>query len=122
MRLDSTPIADTRGCCVREVFLARANVVRLDAPHVRVCFPLGLVDGRMEQAVGTQAVHIDHATQMLQNFRPCGVRVIPVRFRVGGEGVKVSENVRITVLEGNISRESRLYDVKILAAYEPIWI
>lgn len=70
---------------VRELLLARTHITRLDAPHIRVRIPLGLVDRRMELAVGTQGVLVDHAAHILQYFGLCAVRVAPVRVRVGGE-------------------------------------
>jgi hypothetical protein len=39
-----------------------------------------MVDGRAELAVGTQAVLVDHAVHVLQDFWLRGVRVTPVRF------------------------------------------
>lgn len=84
---------------VRELRLARAHVARLDAPQIRIRVPLGLVDGRVEAAVGTQAVLVDDAVHVFQNFGLRGKRVVPVRFWVCREGVEVDGDVRATSLD-----------------------
>lgn len=87
------------GCRLGELLLARAHVAGLDVPHVRTSVPFGLVDRRVEPAVGTQSILVDHATHIRQNFGLHAVRVTPVRFRVCGEGVEVNGNVRGATLE-----------------------
>jgi hypothetical protein len=94
-------------CRVRELLLARTHVAGLDAPHVRICVPLGLFDRSMEPAVGTQSIFVDHATHIFQNFWLRTVGVTPVRFWVGGEGIEVNGNIRGTTLERRIRHEAR---------------
>lgn len=87
------------GCRLGELLLTRAHVVGLDAPHVRTSVPFGLVNRRVEPAVGTESILVDHATHVRQNFGLHAVRVTPVRFRVCGEGVEVNGNIRGATLE-----------------------
>jgi hypothetical protein len=86
---------------VRELLLlARsAHVARLDTPHIRVCIPLGPVDGRVKAAVGAEAVFVEDAVHIVQNFGLRAVPAIPVRFWVRGEGVVVDGNVGATSLD-----------------------
>ena len=84
---------------MKELRLARAHVARLDAPQIRIRVPLGLVDGCMEAAVGTQAVLVDDAMHIFQNFGLPGERVVPVWFGVRGEGVEVDGYIRTTSLD-----------------------
>lgn len=61
---------------------------------------LGLVDGRVEPAVGTQAVLIGDTVRVFQDLWLRAMRVIPVRLRVSGEGVlEVNENIGGTALK-----------------------
>jgi hypothetical protein len=84
---------------MRQPFLARTHVARLNTPHIRICIPLGLVDRRVKPTVGAQAVLVDDAVHIFQNFRLRGDRSIPVRFRVCGEGVEVDWDVGAASLE-----------------------
>jgi hypothetical protein len=86
-------------CRLGELLLTRAHVAGLDAPHVRTGVPFGLLNRREEPAVGTQPILVDHATHIRQNLGLHAVRVTPVRFRVGGEGVEVNGDVRGATLE-----------------------
>jgi hypothetical protein len=61
------------GCRARELLLACAQVARFYAPDVRVSIPLGLVDRRMEPAVGTQSILVHNAPHVLQNFWLCAM-------------------------------------------------
>lgn len=84
---------------MRQPFLARTHVARLNAPHICICIPLGLVDRGVKPAVGAQAVLVDDTVHIFQNFGLRGDRPIPVRFRVRGEGVKVDWDVGAASLE-----------------------
>ena len=83
------------------LLLARsAHVARLDTPQIRICVPLGPVDGRVKAAVGAQAMLVDDALHIVQNFGLRAVPAIPVWFGVCGEGVEVDGNVGATSLDG----------------------
>jgi hypothetical protein len=67
----------------------RAHVTRLDTPQIRVCIPFGLVDGRVKAAVVAQAVLVDDAMHIVQNFgvarRTCGSSLVWRGSRSGRE-------------------------------------
>lgn len=78
---------------MRQLFLARTHVARLNTPHIRICIPFGLVDRCVKPTVGAQAVLVDDTVHIFQNFWLCGDRLIPVRFRVCGQRVEVNWDV-----------------------------
>ena len=77
----------------RQLLLSCTHVARLDAPHVRVCIPLGLVDRRMEAAVRAQAVFVRHLLHILQDLGLKAVRAFPIGFGVRGERVEVDGDI-----------------------------
>lgn len=84
---------------MRQLFIARTHIARLNTPHIRICIPLSLVDRCVKPAVGAQAMLVDDTVHIFQNFRLRGDRSIPVRFRVCGEGVEVDGDVGAASLD-----------------------
>lgn len=77
----------------RLLLLACAHVARLDAPHVRICIPLGLVDRRMKPTVGAQTAFVRHLLHILQDLGLKAVGAFPIRFGVRRERVEVDGDI-----------------------------
>ena len=93
---------------MRQLFLARTHVARLNTPPICICIPLCLVDRCVKPAVGAQAVLVDNTMHIFQNFRLRGERSIPVRFWVSGEGVEVDWDVGAASLDQNVNVRRRI--------------
>ena len=87
-----------KGCCASYLRCAGAHVACFNAPHFCIRIPLSFVQRRVEPTMSAKAVLVRYFMYIVQNFGLGTVAILPIRFEVRGERVKVDVDIGGTAL------------------------
>jgi hypothetical protein len=91
---------------LRDVSFIRDDVLCRDDPYLAGIIPLCAGDTGVDDEVGVNVVFVRELAPVSLNLGLHAMRKVPVRFQVGGEGIKVDANVRRAPLEDNVNNET----------------